>query len=775
MRVKLTRSRSSGVPLYSIDSRSRLLKHKYERSAKISIITDATDIRSIPREIRAIVRHERRVFRDFSEWSKANGSSDTCIVWFVGDRLLEGTASSILKSLHFENRRSFVVVNTPCVEEVSFLTVQPRILANAASIDCRSFRIRIESGATPERGSMVDSSRPVEPWAKLMEAISSEKTKPGAGVEPLLRLWESRDKLQDLIGALVSRNLVAAMLLHREADKARKFLEAGVKLYPTYAELHYLAALLSIREHRFGEAPALLERAKSCGATFPGSGGENSYRCDWLVGVLAVRVGDERSAFQRFLAGAQRNPPFEPSLTELLKLHVPLSTIESHQFVFTHAARCSPPAAPKIIEYLLMHRAFDAARRIGQTLPLDASQRESLERQLASSIAPVRAEGDLTGDHKRSHESRRTVGVVFEGAFFEYSSLARVNREIANALLSSDEFDVRLEPSALTAHPPRLLPDGATLTAAIHRRVHQTGLTIRHQWPPNFRRPPTGKLAVILPWEYGGVPRIWIEQIQQNVDELWVPSNFVREVFVRNGVDAERVAVIPNGYDPQIFNSKGLSFRPQGSRDFIFLFVGGAIYRKGVDLLLDAYKIAFSAESVTLVLLVSSSFGAYQHNSMIAKIKAAVSDTNYPHILPIFETVDDPLLANLYRGADAFVLPYRGEGFGMPLLEAMACAKPVITTAEGPARDFCKPSNSYLIPAQSETVSDEPPPLGPMAGSFTWFEPNFTKLSGTLRHVYQNCGEAIAKGQAAAKSVRHLTWQNVTKQYAARIRHLCDL
>ena len=91
-RLKLTKSRSSDVPLYSIDSRSGLLKHKYERSPKISIITDATDIRSIPREIRAIVRDERRIIRDFSEWSKANGSSDACLVWFVGDRLLEGTA-----------------------------------------------------------------------------------------------------------------------------------------------------------------------------------------------------------------------------------------------------------------------------------------------------------------------------------------------------------------------------------------------------------------------------------------------------------------------------------------------------------------------------------------------------------------------------------------------------------------------------------------------------------------------------------------------------------
>ena len=111
----------------------------------------------------------------------------------------------------------------------------------------------------------------------------------------------------------------------------------------------------------------------------------------------------------------------------------------------------------------------------------------------------------------------------------------------------------------------------------------------------------------------------------------------------------------------------------------------------------------------------------------------------------------------------------------MPLLEAMACAQARHHHRRGPGKDFCDDIEQLPHSRTSEPVLDEPPPLGPMAGSFTWFEPNFTKLVKTLRHVYQNCGEAIAKGRAAAMSVRHLTWQNVTKQYAARIRHLCNL
>jgi glycosyltransferase involved in cell wall biosynthesis len=763
------------VPVHSIDTRGRLPKNDFARSPRISIVTDISDIRSIPREIRAIVRDERRIIRDFSQWSQSKDDSEACLVWLGGDRLLEGSTPDLLKRLHAADRRSFVVVNTQCVEEVPFLTIQPRIFVKPSSTDCWSFRIRVESGAIAATRILVDPSRPAGPWAKLVEAVALEKATAGSGLGSLVRLWESRQQLPDVIAALVLRDLVAAMLLHQKLVNAREFLDAGAKLYPTYAEVHYLAALLAVREHRFGEAIPLLERAKSCGVRFPGSGGENSYRCDWLLGVMAAKIGNDRVAFQHFLAGVKCKRVFEPSLTELLKLRLPRSTIESHQYVLTEAVRCNPSVAKKIFEYLLTHGAVAAARRIARTVPLDPVQRESMENQLASRTAPLRAAVERTVDQGCRRESKQAVGVVFEGPFFEHSSLARVNREVAHALLSSPEYDIRLEPSAPAALPSRLLPEGDALAQAVHKRLHQTDLTIRHQWPPNFLRPPTGKLAIILPWEYRGVPRVWIDQIHQNVDELWVPSNFVREVFVGNGLEAERVTVIPNGYDPRIFRPEGPTFRPQGSRKFVFLFVGGAIPRKGIDLLLEAYESAFKAsQDVTLALLVSDSTGAYQHNSRLAEIKAASTDPERSYILPVSETITDSALADLYRGADAFVLPYRGEGFGMPLLEAMACGKPVITTADGPSKDFCDNTNSYLIPATTEPVPDQPPPLGPMASPFAWYEPNLTQLVKTLRHVYKNPAEAVAKGRVAALSTSHLTWHGAAKQYAVRVRHLCN-
>ena len=63
-------------------------------------------------------------------------------------------------------------------------------------------------------------------------------------------------------------------------------------------------------------------------------------------------------------------------------------------------------------------------------------------------------------------------------------------------------------------------------------------------------------------------------------------------------------------------------------------------------------------------------------------------------------TLSDDELAGLYTACDCLVHPYRGEGFGLPIAEAMACGLPVIVTGYGAALDYCNEENAYLIPAR---------------------------------------------------------------------------
>src|SRR5262249_17863890 len=72
-------------------------------------------------------------------------------------------------------------------------------------------------------------------------------------------------------------------------------------------------------------------------------------------------------------------------------------------------------------------------------------------------------------------------------------------------------------------------------------------------WPPDFSAG-EGKVVLFQPWEFGAIPSHWVEGIAQRIDEVWVPSSFVRDGFVQSGVSADKVKVIPLGADPDLFS-----------------------------------------------------------------------------------------------------------------------------------------------------------------------------------------------------------------------------
>jgi len=68
--------------------------------------------------------------------------------------------------------------------------------------------------------------------------------------------------------------------------------------------------------------------------------------------------------------------------------------------------------------------------------------------------------------------------------------------------------------------------------------------------------------------------------------------------------------------------------------------------------------------------------------------------------------VDDALLPGLYAGAEAFVLPSRHEGFGLPCLEAMACGTPVVATTAGALPETCADAALLVDPGDAAALAD---------------------------------------------------------------------
>jgi glycosyltransferase involved in cell wall biosynthesis len=112
----------------------------------------------------------------------------------------------------------------------------------------------------------------------------------------------------------------------------------------------------------------------------------------------------------------------------------------------------------------------------------------------------------------------------------------------------------------------------------------------------------------------------------------------------------------------------------RGIRPPYLLYVGNITRRKNVPVLLDAYAAARDAIGARLVLAGALEFGG---GEVLERMRRGVEGATY------LGRVSDEELAALYQGALAFVYPSQDEGFGLPVLEAMASRVPVITTTGG--------------------------------------------------------------------------------------------
>jgi glycosyltransferase involved in cell wall biosynthesis len=343
------------------------------------------------------------------------------------------------------------------------------------------------------------------------------------------------------------------------------------------------------------------------------------------------------------------------------------------------------------------------------------------------------------------------IAVRFTGDQHAVSSLATVNREVAGRL---QRDGILVERDAL---------DGPVGDAPLPRPAD---IEIRHAWPPDFTGRGIGRLALIQPWEFGAVPCDWQRPLLDVVDEVWVPSEYVARMYRGAGLDDDRVRVVPNGVDLERFTPDGpaLDLPPARVR---LLFVGGTIYRKGVDLLIEAFGEAFAGDP-SVVLVVKDMGGAsfYKGINLGEPIRALQASGR---VVYIDRDLSDDEVAALYRACDVLVHPYRGEGFAMPVLEAMACARPVIVTAGGPTDEFVPDEACWRIPSAPKPMAKFPMET---VGTPTMLEPDVGALRELLRAAVADAEGRAERGRAGRIAAEGYAWERIADLYAAEVRRL---
>lgn len=267
-------------------------------------------------------------------------------------------------------------------------------------------------------------------------------------------------------------------------------------------------------------------------------------------------------------------------------------------------------------------------------------------------------------------------------------------------------------------------------------------------------------------FETSKIPDTWIKFYNQ-FDEIWTPSSFCRDSFRIKDIDPE-TTVIPFGVDERVF------FPDRKQHElFTFLAVGQWVDRKGWDLLINAYTQEFMGNyGVRLCIKTDEPYKTKEE--LVKEYLRTDITSQMPRIMINNVKISEATIPMLYQEADCFVLPSRGEAFGIPYMEAMSSGIPVIAPNFGGHLDFVSEESGWLIPIRRLShLSDR---LCSINSAYTdlWFaEPGITDIRKLLKNAYADREEVNKKGRAARKYVEdNMTWTKVTDIAERRLNQI---
>jgi tetratricopeptide (TPR) repeat protein len=273
-------------------------------------------------------------------------------------------------------------------------------------------------------------------------------------------------------------------------------------------------------------------------------------------------------------------------------------------------------------------------------------------------------------------------------------------------------------------------------------------------------------------WESTSIPDDWMDSFS-HVDFFWTPSQWFKQILINHGIDAHAIQVIPEGVNGQIFTSEGSQFQSLNAINaYKFLYVGKFEERKATPEMIVTFDYTFKDNpEVRLIIASQSHKKDFDFNSYIKDLGVRHPE-KIIHVGPFARNSD---LAALYRSCNAFVMPTRAEGWGLPIIEAMACGLPVIVTGYSGLTEFATQENAYLIDYKMIDIEE---PLGWQIKSNAtyygqWAEPDFLHLSDIMKHVFKNKDEAKRIGHKASHDIHtQWTWDHAAKKAIEAIKTL---
>jgi tetratricopeptide (TPR) repeat protein/glycosyltransferase involved in cell wall biosynthesis len=286
----------------------------------------------------------------------------------------------------------------------------------------------------------------------------------------------------------------------------------------------------------------------------------------------------------------------------------------------------------------------------------------------------------------------------------------------------------------------------------------------------NMLQPCPGIRIGYTVWESTRLPDDWMEPLKIP-DQLWTPSSFCKQVLENHGFDSKKISVVPEGIDPEIFHPN-VNPLPgsENIKGFKFLNVGKYEERKCTPYMIRAFDEEF--KDTKDVVLILSCHNPFEKGFDIRKKLKRLNLKCPEKILLINPVREHQSVAQLYASCDAFLFPTRAEGWGLPIIEALACGLPTIVTNYSGQTEYLTEEMAYLLDYEFEDINI---PFFLSKDNYygKWARPDMNQFRYYLRYIYENQDEARQKGLNAAKLVHEQwTWEHAAKIAVNEIEQL---
>jgi glycosyltransferase involved in cell wall biosynthesis len=301
--------------------------------------------------------------------------------------------------------------------------------------------------------------------------------------------------------------------------------------------------------------------------------------------------------------------------------------------------------------------------------------------------------------------------------------VATYTRELVHALIDSrrvDEivlFDLDLGRTKRGAFEAALgrLPSNVVTSPAIRSELE--GLDLFHA--PGFAMPPPGALRYVFTlYDLTVLSHPFCHTLENRVRTLAAISHALargatilaiseatKEETIRLlGMPTESVEVVPPILNP-IFKMAGehpaetRAAERFGVREPYVLAVASLEPRKNFGRLLDAWSSLGEKTGAHQLVVVAAE--GWRQGRVRRRLERMTGDGSVVKI----GHVPDEVLAGLYRRANAFVFPSLAEGFGLPVVEAMTCGAPVVTSGVSSLPEVCGEAALLVDPEDSDEIA----------------------------------------------------------------------